>query len=248
MEVKNLNDLNEKLLESAIRGNLEEMKECLKNGADVNYQESIEGRTALIYACRNNENREYQTKMIQTLIEHGADVNQCDKYKTPLLYATIEDKVNFEAIKLLVENGADVNKELQVGTTALSWCVMTKSNEKLELMKYLISKGADINHKDDFGETPLIIATKYNNIQAIKTLIANGADLNLKDNNGKTALMITTLMIKNNGNKQDRDEYTAIQSLVKGHTGLEKAISKSKAKDRAKIKSKSKSNDCEMGI
>lgn len=242
--------LNEELLESAIRGNLEKMKECLKNGADVNYQESIEGRTALIYACRNDIAKN-QFEMVETLIKHGADVNQCDKYnRTPLLYTAKEDKININIVKLLVENGADVNIKDQMGYTALSWCISdifrmyepTNLNA-LETMKYLISNGADVNVKNNFGETPLIISASYANIEASKILMANGADLNIKNNDGKTALMIA-----NNELKQGKDEYKAIQSLLKGHTDLEKAISKSKAKDRAKIKSKSKSNDYGMGM
>ncbi|MBS2097624.1 ankyrin repeat domain-containing protein [Carboxylicivirga linearis] len=55
-------------------------------------------------------------------------------------------------------------------------------------IKAHIAIGTDLNQKDQYGSTPLIIATTFNKIEAAQALIDGGADLNLKSADGSTAL------------------------------------------------------------
>ena len=46
----------------------------------------------------------------------------------------------------------------------------------------LIKGGADINNIDNEGNTPLHIASYWNNEKIVKLLVDNGASLNVKNN------------------------------------------------------------------
>lgn len=58
----------------------------------------------------------------------------------------------------------------------------------LSLMQAHIAAGSDLNQKDDYGSTPLIIATTFGKTEVAKLLIEAGADLNITGADGGTAL------------------------------------------------------------
>ncbi len=55
-------------------------------------------------------------------------------------------------------------------------------------IKAHIALDTDLNQKDQYGSTPLLIATTFNKIEAAKALIDGGADLSIKSADGSTAL------------------------------------------------------------
>ncbi len=67
-----------------------------------------------------------------------------------------EEKNALEAVKLLVGLGANVNAVGEEGYTALHGAAYVGANPIIE---FLISKGAKTEVKDDFGQTPLSIAS-----------------------------------------------------------------------------------------
>jgi len=58
----------------------------------------------------------------------------------------------------------------------------------LNAIKYHIKAGTDLNRKDQYGSTPLIIATTFNKVEVAEALIEGGADLSAKGGDGSTAL------------------------------------------------------------
>ncbi|MEL7534582.1 MAG: ankyrin repeat domain-containing protein [Bacteroidota bacterium] len=58
----------------------------------------------------------------------------------------------------------------------------------LSLVQAHIAAGTDLNIGDDFGSSPLIIATTFGKTAVAKQLIAAGADVNFKGADGGTAL------------------------------------------------------------
>jgi hypothetical protein len=58
----------------------------------------------------------------------------------------------------------------------------------LSLLQAHIAAGSDLNQKDDYGSTPLIVATTFGKTAIAKQLIEAGADLNATGGDGGTAL------------------------------------------------------------
>lgn len=56
------------------------------------------------------------------------------------------------------------------------------------LIQAHIAAGSDLNQKDDFGSTPLIVATTFGKTEVARQLIEAGADLNATGADGGTAL------------------------------------------------------------
>lgn len=57
-----------------------------------------------------------------------------------------------------------------------------------EFVKKQVELGYDVNAKDDFGNTPLMVAAFWNELRSTKILIEAGADVNLQDSFGSSAV------------------------------------------------------------
>lgn len=74
--------------------------------------------------------------------------------------------------------------------SSLDLSLISRSNLSLdEKEKSPNTRVSLINEKNDFGETPLIIAIKHNNGKVAKFLIESGCDINETDGKEKTPLM-----------------------------------------------------------
>lgn len=87
-----------------------------------------------------------------------------------------------------------------------SGCSISGKNEQVKPFKYsalhnavrlnqvenveelLKQDSSNINQKDNFGDTPLIDAVRYDNTSIVKTLLCNGADQNISDTYNLTPL------------------------------------------------------------
>ena len=241
-------NINEKLLESIFNEDLEQVKECLAQGANVNYDNGKSYEPPIILVSINGN-----LEIAKLLIQHGADVNNKSYFGSERQYYTTAlnqsahkgHLEHLEIAKLLIQHGADVNAKDSDGWNPLIAAVnrgyMNDPNKQsLEFAKLLIENGADVNAKNIYGNTALMIATQNNSntkyLDTIKLLIENGADVNAKNNKNETALKIAQKLNKKLNNKEI--------ILLKAQELLEKAIYKSKQK----TKSKQKSNDFEMGM
>lgn len=65
-------------------------------------------------------------------------------------------------------------------------CVAISKGDS-ETAKKIIEYGGDVNQTYN-GLTPLMIASRYNNVELINILIAKGASIDKKDEKGNTAL------------------------------------------------------------
>lgn len=77
-------------------------------------------------------------EVAKKIIEYGADVNQTEDGKTPLMYAARYN--NIEIVKLLIEKGANLKAKDEKGNTALKYAEMSKANEAAEVLKEAMKK------------------------------------------------------------------------------------------------------------
>jgi len=199
---------NKSLFEAVKKGDIEQVKKLIAEGADVNETEDL-GQvkwTPLIAAASGGD-----VQVVKVLLENGAKVDATDSHGyTPLYYAIWSD--NEETVKALVSGGADINKSPanDKDYPPLVYAIWQGHKGNVEIM---LDAGADINTKDEKGYTPLywaaftsekdvfdLILTRkdYPNtvhlaackgdLDRVTMLIEGGTDVNVKDEFGCTPL------------------------------------------------------------
>ena len=157
---------------------VEEIKELLKKGADVNASDKY-GDTALMVAATLGK-----LDIVKCLVELGADLEAKDGAgRTALMMVANWGKL--DVVKCLAECGADLEAKDMHGRTALMWAA---TEGQIEVVKYLAECGADVNAKDEwYGETALMKAARDGNLDMVKYLVEEGAQLEVKCENCETA-------------------------------------------------------------
>ena len=177
------------------------VKVLLEHGADPNKKtfDSACGRTPFLGAIRSEksagDDAELQ-KIVDAMIEHGADINATDcRGRNALYFAIRRDHIGL-AVKL-VDLGIDVNYDAgHRGAPAVNYTVFllgkakTKARrEKFEaLLDRLLAHGADVNRLFK-NATPLILAARYGLNDVSGRLLEAGADPDRRNNAGETALI-----------------------------------------------------------
>lgn len=136
---------------------------------------------------------------IKSSILIGADVNAKDENgKTSLMIAC--EKSNYELAELFLKEYAKIDLKDNLGRTALHYaCVQSN----LRIVSLILNKEEGtrkyrkrINRKDKEGNTPLILATKYNHYYIVNYLLEKKANKLITNKEGKDAFF----MAKNNEN------------------------------------------------
>ena len=105
------------ILNAAMEGDLNRIKELAAQGEDVNVKDS-EGATVLHYAALTG-----QLNVVSFLVERGADVNAKDKKNGKSVLHEAVFSGNLELVKWLVQNGADVNAKTNNEVSVLHFAV-----------------------------------------------------------------------------------------------------------------------------
>ena len=177
------------LMEATLYGNLDTVKELIKNKADVNAKDRY-GMTPLLEAIYVNN-----LDIVKKLIENKADVNARNNYgNTPLIKAVSHG--NLDIIKELISAGANVNDKDRSGKTALMVAV---DYGRTDIVRELIRAGdADVNIPNRFGNTALTLAVIGNQLGIVRELVSAGANVKIKNDRNENPLDIA----KKSGNAE----------------------------------------------
>jgi hypothetical protein len=173
-------DINSRLVQAADDGNFDEVKDLVKDGADVNFLDDT-GWTALLYASFKGH-----TEIARFLVKAGANLTAkaAKDGWTPLCCAC--KRGNMELIRFFLENGADIESADNAGFTPL---LKASQQGHTEVVRFLsVEKGANIHVKDFRGFNAIHRAIKKNHLETALFLIDNGVDPFAKTTQGKTAL------------------------------------------------------------
>ncbi|MCR5765551.1 MAG: ankyrin repeat domain-containing protein [Treponema sp.] len=170
------------LMKAAKNGNNWELKSLLSSGADVNLTDR-DGWTALMYACRYQEN----VSIVDSLIEAGAQVKIKNKYDlSPLILAATYNG-NPEIIKKLLNYYAVSEKEVLQAFVLLLTDNSSSDFSKIAKIETFIDKSIPLNTFYN-GKTPLMYAAQFcNSTNIIDVLLRKGAVTSIRSTEGKTA-------------------------------------------------------------
>lgn len=218
------NHLIHKAFQAIADHDLDQLKEYLSEGLDINAIECKEGKT-LVNEAFITRNREAAIFLINAgadlaivddygqapfhngilnnvdidlfalLIEKGANVNQSTNTGTSLHMAA--ERGNFEVLKLLIEKGNTAINTVSIqGHSALDYAIQSGNEESV---RFLLEKGAWVNKKDIFGDwSSLHWAINTDNATFVQLLLAHGADAKKRSSRGLTPLHLACL----NNNKE----------------------------------------------
>jgi ankyrin repeat protein len=173
------NHISAALIEATKNGNVEQVKQLIAQGANLNYQENKSGWTSLLHAAF--EDFDKRKEIAQLLINAQADVDLQAKHgSTPLINASFSDSLKIA--NMLIAAKANLDLADSRGLTALMW----SSYDDPKITLALIKARANLLLEDEEGNTALIRAAKndspvslQNQRYSPKSLILLQANFNL---------------------------------------------------------------------
>ena len=156
-------------LHLAVKGNYYKSTEIL-----LKYKANVNVRDFTMSTVLHSSMQQYNLKIMQLLVKHGADVN--DYYNgIPLLHEALKN-YNTNIIQFLIKNYANLGAEDWKGCNILHYLV-----HDINLFKFFYYEGVNVTY-DHLGQTPLHFAALGGNLPVIDFLINEGLDVNINDN------------------------------------------------------------------
>jgi ankyrin repeat protein len=170
------------LWQSAMDGNLAEVRTALTNKATVNASTPSK-MTALGIAALYGH-----AEIARVLIAAGANVGADQDGESALMVAAHQGHTAI--VTVLLEAGADWRMKDRDGMTAL---MAAASANRAGVVQALLAKGAEVNAVSAGGASALTAAAFGGHVEAAEALLAGGADVNIRDSAGRTPLMAAAL-------------------------------------------------------
>ncbi|XP_070550045.1 putative ankyrin repeat protein RF_0381 [Ptychodera flava] len=161
-----------KLHLAAGRGDRQLVEQYLLEDYDIEFKNAKLGHTALHWAAKNGA-----AEVIQTLLQHGAEVNSMDM----LTFTQASYEGHADVVRALIKAGANKESVNHDGHRAVHDAA---AKGHLEVIKILLEEGADKNVLNAHGESPLIQAAEFGHADVVKVLLDAGADRHLPNDYG----------------------------------------------------------------
>lgn len=167
---------NPDLARSAEKGMLDDVRQMLKAGVDVNSRLN-DGSTALHWAVLRD-----QEQAIATLLVAGADPVVINRNGISPLFLAVQNG-NTRIVSMLLDAGADPNTLSESGETILMTAAHTGTPEVVDM---LLASGALVDARDpDFQQTALMIAVREGHSEVIDILLSHGAKVDARTRVGQ---------------------------------------------------------------
>lgn len=217
-EIDRINELNKEFVKIINIGNIEQIKQFLDKGADVNIKNEY-GKTALIHALEQKNE-----KCVIFLLKHPK-IHVTQEILIEKLFQASRNG-NVEFVEILLQKGVDVNTQDNVWDRTALMLALEKGN--VEVAKLLAAHpGTEVNIKDKSDMTALMYAleNKFTGI-AFSLLERPEMNVNAQDFIGRTALMlalekgnmeIASLLLQRpeiDVNARDKDDWNVINYAV----------------------------------
>ncbi|UZP36909.1 hypothetical protein NXS19_004725 [Fusarium pseudograminearum] len=166
---------------AAENGKHEAILSFLKYGVSPNLT-NLQGQSLLHRATWRGD-----YKLVDILIEHGANVDQRDHNgRTPLLgNADLKRK---RVLKLLIDHGADINLRQREGCHELYEAAVFGA---INAVDFFLEQGVDPSITNNFGWTPLHGAAANGHYEIVKRLIKKGVNMSPLSDTYETPLSLT---------------------------------------------------------
>ena len=123
-------------------------------------------------------------KIVQCVVDGGANVDAKDSLGNPMLHEAIEIE-KAEIVRILVDAKADVNAEDRFDNPMLHEAI---ERDDLEIVRILVAADADVDARDGLENPVLHEAIEKGNAEIVRILVAADADVNTKDRFGDPVL------------------------------------------------------------
>lgn len=176
--------LHKRLSKAIIRQDINEIKDIIAEGIDLNKQYKIFESHLFNSIFQNN------FEIIKLLIDAGMNIETIPDFA---LNQAIFLR-NVDLINLWLKHGADINiRDSQNQTPIYSVFFSNSKNvSAIEVLEILLNKGAELNVKDMNGNTPQHYCCRFyywyqpkDFIKTMKFLIKKGADITVKNKYGE---------------------------------------------------------------
>lgn len=124
-------------------------------------------------------------EIVDTFLKKGADVNACDTMGVSPLMLSINNRIMLVLDHIYRNSLHKYDPSVEWLTTYLP----AYDGQDIEMIIKLLDHGAKLHAKENFGNTPLMLAAISGNLAIVNTLVERGAEVDAKDNVGSTALM-----------------------------------------------------------
>jgi hypothetical protein len=144
------------------------MRFWLEHGIAINHVPefgwpALNAITGMTYGSEGSPTKENDIKLLELLLDHGANVSLCDKQGNPPLYdACVNWHIYF--VRPLLKAGADPNQQNRAGETPLHAAVFRGTTETVRL---LLENGADVNIPNLHHQTPYGISEDKPEIRSL---------------------------------------------------------------------------------
>lgn len=153
------------LMRAVAVGTVDEVRELLKQGADIFEKEPLNERTPWLLAVSSGD-----TEKAELLLEAGADRNDIGWYEKTALFYPVETG-DSEMLKWLLSIGCDVDASGEFGTTSMTTAAGENS---LDLVQILLDAGANPDKKDRSDRKAIDYTSS---LEIVHVLLPTGDDL-----------------------------------------------------------------------